>query len=88
MGRGEFQPVTAAGTVTVRAATREDADTVERIAGLDSVHLPPGPMLVAEVDHEVRAALSLTDQTVVADPFHPTSGLVELLREHATGLFH
>ncbi len=40
-------------------------------------------MLLAEVDGEVRAALSLRDGTAIADPFRPTFGVLELLRTHA-----
>jgi hypothetical protein len=39
--------------------------------------------LVAEVGGEVRAALSLRDGAVVADPFHPTAALAELLRAYS-----
>jgi hypothetical protein len=39
--------------------------------------------LLAEVGGEVRAALSLSDGVVVADPFHPTAALAVLLRTYA-----
>jgi hypothetical protein len=39
--------------------------------------------LLAEVGGEVRAALSLQDGAVVADPFHPTAPLAELLRAYS-----
>jgi hypothetical protein len=40
-------------------------------------------VLLAEVDGEPRAALSLADGTVVADPFHHTLYLVALLEARA-----
>ena len=50
-----------------------------RLAALDSAEVPAGPVMLAEVAGEVRAAVSLSDRTVIADPFHPTAPLVELL---------
>ena len=71
-------------TVTIRVATRNTDSAVARLAQLDSVDVPPRePLLIAEVDGQPRAALSLTDGTVVADPFHPTAGLVALLKMRA-----
>ena len=40
---------------------------------------PPGPLLVAEVDGRLLAARSLEDGRSVADPFHHTAHLSELL---------
>ncbi len=57
-----------------------------RLAVLDSSEPPAQPMLVAEVDGELRAALSLRDWNVVADPFLPTAALVDLLRARAEQL--
>jgi hypothetical protein len=34
---------------------------------------------VAEIDHEIVAALSLRDGLLAADPFHRTKSLIELL---------
>ena len=67
-------------TVTLRMATGEADHAVARLAQLDSAKRPRGPVIVAEVDGQARAALSLTDGSVVADPFHLTAGLVEMLR--------
>ena len=50
-----------------------------RLASLDSAPVPPGPLLLAERDGELRAALSLSDGRAVADPFHPTAAIVDLL---------
>jgi hypothetical protein len=86
LGGGRHQSASAGGTVIVRAASPGDAVALERVAGLDSVHLPGGPMLVAEVGEDLRAALCLSDGTVVADPFHRTAEVVELLRARAAEL--
>ena len=70
-------------TVTLRVATGESDRAVARLAELDSAAPPRGPVIVAEVDGHPRAALSLADGSVVADPFHLTAGLVEMLRMRA-----
>jgi len=41
-------------------------------------------VLLAEVDGELRVALSLADGSQIADPFFPSLHLVELLRTHAS----
>ena len=70
-------------TISIRSAGRDDLRTVSRLAALDSAPVPFGPVLLAEVDGEPRAAIALTDGRVVADPFAPTADLVALLRLHA-----
>jgi len=77
---------TAGGRTIVRLSSPDDEDALERLAQLDSVHRPRGPLLLAEIDHELRAALSLSDGRVFANPFYPTERLVELLKEHAAEL--
>lgn len=69
--------------VTLRAARPDDAPDVARIAALDSRRVPSGPLLLAEENGVLRAALSTTSGTVVADPFAPTEHLIALLRRHA-----
>jgi hypothetical protein len=71
-------------SITVRPAYADDATAIRRLAALDSSPVPASPMLLAEVDGELRAALSLADGCSIADPFHPSLGLVDLLRLHAT----
>jgi hypothetical protein len=71
--------------ITIRPAYGDDREALERLAALDSARsLPPEPLLLAEVDDELRAALSLHDGSAIADPFHPTLDILELLRAHAT----
>jgi hypothetical protein len=67
--------------ITIRRAHPEEPGVL-RIAALDSTRVPAAPLLVAEVDGQVRAALSLEDGKAIADPFHPTSDLLDLLRAH------
>ncbi len=69
--------------VTVREATADDGGALRRLAELDSSHVPADPMVVAEVGGEMRAAVSMSDGGVIADPFHPTKEVVEMMKIHA-----
>jgi hypothetical protein len=69
--------------ISIRTARSGDEPALRRLAALDSADPIAGPALVAEVDGELRAALSLDDQRVIADPFHATSQLVVLLEVQA-----
>src|SRR3954462_9348243 len=70
--------------VVIRPAYPDDDATLERLARLDSRRPLDGPILVAERDGRVLAALSPNDGTTIADPFASTADLVALLRLHAT----
>jgi len=71
--------------IVIRLPGAEDLPRIAQVAGLDSAQVPDGPMLVAAVDGDIRAAISLADGTVIADPFHRTSELVDMLRIRAIG---
>ncbi len=66
--------------ITIRLATTDDDQALVRLSALDSSQAPDKPVLLAEVDGELRAALSLHNGAVVADPFFLTEDLVTLLR--------
>jgi hypothetical protein len=72
--------------VTIRYADSLDETALATLAALDSAEPLTLPALVAEVDGELRAALSLIDSIVIADPFHPTIELVALLQARAQQL--
>lgn len=74
------------GEITIRRAAPGDAATLHDLAGLDSRPLPPGPLLVGELDGRPAAALSIRDRSYVADPFQPTAGVVGLLAVRAAQL--
>ena len=79
--------VRAPESITIRPAYADDHTALAHLAALDSAAgVPASPMLLAEVDGELRAALSLTDATVIADPFFATQHLVRLLRAHAAAV--
>jgi hypothetical protein len=67
-------------SMNIRMAYPDDERALSRLATLDARPVPSGPVLVAEVEGELWAALSLTGGAAVADPFRPTAALVELLR--------
>jgi hypothetical protein len=72
--------------VTIRWALPSDLQALERVAELDSKKLPAGPLLVAVVDDQIWAAVSVLDELAVADPFVPSGDLVRLLRTRASQL--
>ena len=74
---------TDSAEITIRAARADDMREVALVAGRDTGTLPAGPLLVAKAGDDVRAAISLVDGTVIADPFHRTAELVEMLRIRA-----
>jgi hypothetical protein len=70
-------------SITIRPAYADDDVAVRRLAILDSAEVPAAPLLLAEVDGELRAAVSLDDGAVIADPFAPSVELIALLRVRA-----
>jgi hypothetical protein len=72
--------------VTIRSALPGDRHALELIAELDCQRLPDGPLLLAEVDGSVWAAVALDGSATIANPFKPSGDLVELLRERARQL--
>jgi hypothetical protein len=73
--------------VTLRLAVAlQDDEVIRRLAALDDSGIPAAPVLLAVVDGKPLAALSLTNGTTIADPFHRTAQLVDLLRARARQL--
>jgi hypothetical protein len=70
-------------TIQIRAARDEDARLLLRLAAMDSAPALHDPVLIASLDGEPLAALSLRDGRAIADPFRPTADLLELLRTRA-----
>ena len=79
-GRTGTSPTVPADVVTLRLSRPADERALEELAQLDCARPLHGPHLVAEVGGTLRAAISLTDGVVIADPFHRTTAIVELLR--------
>jgi hypothetical protein len=72
--------------VVIRRAGEADQASLAKLAALDSARPLRGEILVAFVDGEPWAALSLDDGKIVADPFRRSASAVELLRVRARHL--
>ena len=70
-------------SILITHSVEGDADAIRRLALLDDRRPPHGPALLAYVGGELRAAVGILDGQVVADPFHRTADIVELLRFEA-----
>ena len=66
--------------IRIRQATSGDAFALRRLAALDDRPALRGDVLVAEQAGEMRAAISLKDGRVIANPFARTADLVDVLR--------
>src|SRR5688572_7837955 len=73
----------AMSSLVLRHATAADRAALDRLAALDSARPLTGEIVVAAVEGELRAALSLESGRAVADPFHASLELVPLLRTAA-----
>ncbi|MBV9001017.1 MAG: hypothetical protein JO304_18285 [Solirubrobacterales bacterium] len=73
-------------TMTLRVARPGDDEALARLAALVSAAPLSPPVLIAEIGGEMRAALSLSDDKVVADPFQHTLAAQQLLRARAAQL--
>ena len=71
------------GAITIRRSTDADAPAIRDLALLDGRSAPRGEALLAFVDGELRAAVGRSDGAAVADPFHLTDDIVELVRARA-----
>jgi len=65
--------------ITIRQLTAADSVAVNRLAELESTGAPTGPMLGAEVEGTLLAAISIPSGTIVADPFSRTAEIADLL---------
>ncbi len=74
------------GPVVIRLATTRDQRSLERLAALDSAEVPSGATLIANLHERPVVAVSLSDGSAVADPFVPTSDIIDLLRLRARQL--
>jgi hypothetical protein len=73
-------------SLVIRQASADDRGRLQRLAILDSAPQPNGPMLVAEREGVLVAALPLCGGRAIADPFEPTAGIVGLLELRRTQL--
>jgi hypothetical protein len=74
--------------ILLHLARPDDSGLVRRLADLDDAAPLEGEMLIAFVEGEAVAALSLGDGRVVANPFFATADAVSLLRLRQQHLSH
>lgn len=72
--------------IVIRLAVAGDRAALERLAELDSAHVPAGATLIAMRDGVAVAAMSLEDRATIADPFIATADLVAMLGLRAAQL--
>ena len=80
--------MTSTPDITIRRADARDADSIARLAALDSTRPPTGLVLVAENEGELWAAISSDDGHVAADPFRPSGDSAQRLRSHVGVVDH
>jgi hypothetical protein len=73
-------------TITIRPLREDDVGVVERLAELDERPVPPGPLLLAEIEGTVEAVVALDGDEAIANPFAPSADAVSLLRLRADQL--
>jgi hypothetical protein len=83
---GDGTPTLDPETITIRPLGEDDAAAVERLAALDERPVPPGPLLVAEVDGTVEAAIGLDGCETISNPFAESAAAVTLLHVRAVQL--
>jgi hypothetical protein len=69
--------------ITIRHSSEVDRAELLRLAQLDDREVPEGESLLAYVGDELRAAVPLKGRGAIADPFHLTRDVIELLRVRA-----
>jgi hypothetical protein len=72
--------------ITIRRADARDADSIARLAALDSTRPPSGVVVLAERGDELWAAISTDDGHLAADPFRPSAASARRLRDHVVAV--
>ena len=78
--------MTATSILSIRPAEPSEDGILRDLSELDATPQLQRPALLAIVDDQPVAALSLTDGRVAADPFTRTEDVLVLLREHVQRL--
>ncbi len=73
-------------SITIRPLRADDVAAVEQLAELDQRPVPPGPLLLAEVEGTIEAAIGVEDGRTIANPFSESGGAVSLLHVRAAQL--
>jgi hypothetical protein len=78
--------VSARERIVIRLARSSDNGGLARLAELADRPIPPLPLLLAEADGSLIAAVSTRTPDVIRDPFVASDDVVALLRLRATQL--
>ena len=70
--------------IIIKRSTNDDRPAILELAALDGRPAPEGDALLAFSGADLRVALPLDGGAPLADPFHRTADIVELLRLRAT----
>ena len=79
---GQLEPE----SITIRPVREGDVPAVELLAELEGRPIPPGPLLLAEVEGAIEAAIGLEGGETVANPFSESEAAVSLLDVRAAQL--
>lgn len=71
------------GDITIRTSSNQDRNAIGDLAALDSQSRPHGDALLAFEGDELVAALPFDGGRPIADPFHHTAEIVDLLQLRA-----
>jgi hypothetical protein len=83
----DSQSDASAASIELRLARADESLVLHRLAQLDDAPDLDGDALMALIDGDPIAALSLSDRRVIANPFVRTEHAVSLLRIQADHLF-
>ena len=73
-------------TITIRPLREDDVPAVRLLAQLEDRPVPPGPLLLAEVEGSVEAAIGVEGGETIANPFSGSGSAVSLLHVRAAQL--
>jgi hypothetical protein len=76
----------AANSYVIRTATDADAAALSNLAEMDGKPPLEGSILIGELHGDPVAAISLSDDRSISDPFRPTAHLLATMRVRARGL--
>lgn len=73
-------------SITIRPLREDDVAAVRLLAELEDRPVPPGPLLLAEVEGTIEAAIGVVGRETVANPFSGSAAAVSLLHVRAAQL--
>ena len=83
---GDGIPTLQPAAITIRPLGQGDEEAVARLAELEARPVPHGPILLAEVDGRIEAAIGLDGCETIANPFSESRAAVTLLHVRAVQL--